>query len=215
MILSDREIKLSLIREHVRITPLPAADCFSSMAIDLTLDEELSRWKPSENLAKGQRLIVSPNAPGFDVTALQSEYGETFRIPAEGLILEPWAFLLGWTVEQIQLPPSSRLAARVEGRSSLARLGLGVHVTAPIIHAGFGYTGDSAYVGTRIRLEIWNFGCFGIRLERGMKICQLVLEEVHGTPEKGYQGVFARQAPEGVPPAPPVAETGKRKRRRR
>jgi dCTP deaminase len=119
-------------------------------------------------------------------------------------------------VERIQLPPSSRLAARVEGRSSLARLGLGVHVTAPIIHAGFGYTGDSTYIGTRIRLEIWNFGCFGIRLEKGMKICQLVLEEVHGTPEKGYQGVFARQAPESLPQAPPtIAEPGKRKPRRR
>jgi dCTP deaminase len=129
--------------------------------------------------------------------------------------MEPWAFLLGWTAERIQLPHSARLAARVEGRSSLARLGLGVHVTAPIIHAGFGHTSDSAYLGTRIRLEIWNFGPFLIRLEKGMKICQLILEEVHGTPEKGYEGVFATQAPEGVPPAPTTPEPMPRKRRRR
>lgn len=150
MIRSDRENKLSLAREHLRITPLPKPDCFSSMAIDLTLDEELSCWKQPENLAKRERLIVSPNSPGFDVTTLQNEHGETFRIPPDGFVLEPWDFLLGWTAERIQLPPCSRLAARVEGRSSLARLGLGVHVTAPIIHAGFGHTSDSAYIGTRI-----------------------------------------------------------------
>jgi dCTP deaminase len=40
------------------------------------------------------------------------------------------------------LPHTARLAARVEGKSSLARLGLGVHVTAPTIHAGFGASDD-------------------------------------------------------------------------
>src|SRR5438094_596313 len=89
MIRSDRENKLSLAREHLRITPLPNPDCFSSMAIDLKLDEELSSWKPPGNLAKGERLIVSPHSPGFDVTALQNEHGDTFRIPPEGFVLEP------------------------------------------------------------------------------------------------------------------------------
>ncbi len=215
MILSDREIRLALARGHIRITPLPDPDKFSSMSIDLSLDEELSAWSPQRNSAAAESLIVSPKAPGFDVTALLNDHGETFRIPPAGFVLEPWAFLLGWTVERIQLPHSSRLAARVEGRSSLARLGLGVHVTAPIIHAGFGQTRDAGHVGTRIRLEIWNFGPFHIRLEKGMKICQLMLEEVHGTPEKGYEGAFATQAPEGVPPQPPGAAALVRKRRRR
>jgi dCTP deaminase len=206
MILSDRENKLALAREHVRITPVPDPDHFSSMAIDLTLDEQLSVWKVSENPAEAP--IISPQATQFDVTALLDEHADTVLIPSEGYLMQPWAFLLGWTVERIQLPHASRLAARVEGRSSLARLGLGVHVTAPIIHAGFGQTSDPSYLGTRIRLEIWNFGPFRIRLEKGMKICQLMLEEVHGTPEKGYEGAFATQAPADVPPPP-------RKRRRR
>jgi dCTP deaminase len=214
MILSDREIKLALARGHIRITPLPGPDKFSSMSIDLSLDEELSAWNPGRDVAAEEAPIVSPKAPGFDVTALLTDHGNTFRIPPAGFVLEPWAFLLGWTVERIQLPHSSRLAARVEGRSSLARLGLGVHVTAPIVHAGFGQTGDAAYVGTRIRLEIWNFGPFRIRLEKGMKICQMMLEEVHGTPEKGYEGAFATQAPEGVPPPPPASVSPVRKRRR-
>ena len=96
----------------------------------------------------------------------------------------------------------------MEGRSSLARLGVGVHVTAPVIHAGFGSLEDPHHVGTRIRLEIWNCGPLHVCLEKGMKVCQLILEEVHGTPEKGYEGGFATQAPEGIPPAP-----AKRRRR--
>jgi dCTP deaminase len=123
-------------------------------------------------------------------------------MPSEGFVLPPGAFVLGWTSEQIQLPHASRLAARVEGRSSLARLGVGVHVTAPTIHAGFGYLGDPAHLGTRIRLEIWNCGPLHVCLQRGMKVCQLILEEVHGTPERGYEGVFATQGPADPPTAP-------------
>ena len=57
--------------------------------------------------------------------------------------------MLGWTAEYVELPIDSRIAARVEGKSSLARLGLGVHITAPTIHAGF---------PGQIRLEIVNHG---------------------------------------------------------
>jgi deoxycytidine triphosphate deaminase len=89
----------------------------------------------------------------------------------------------------------------------------GVHVTAPTIHAGFGYTDDPNYPGTRIRLEIWNCGPLHVCLQPGMKICQLILEEVHGTPEKGYQGAFAIQAPEPARPAP-ASPVPKRRRRR-
>ena len=87
--------------------------------------------------------------------------------------IEPPPFVLGWTIEKIKLPFSSRLAARVEGKSSLARLGIGVHVTAPTIHAGFGdRLGSPDYAGTPIQLEIWNVGPLPIRLTKGMRICQ-------------------------------------------
>jgi dCTP deaminase len=96
----------------------------------------------------------------------------------------------------------SKLAARVDGKSSLARLGIGVHITAPTIHAGFGVkTGDQSYVGSQIRLEILHHGKYPVYLKAGMKICQLVFEEVHGTPLKGYEerGRFSVQ---GVNPLP-------------
>jgi dCTP deaminase len=213
MILSDRENKLALRRDHIGITPLPLDSAFSSMAVDLTLHSAIAFWMPRQ----GQQTVpvmVYPARPGFDVENLLREHGSTLTMPAEGFMLKPKAFVLGWTEELIRLPHSSRLAARVEGRSSLARLGVGVHVTAPTIHAGFGCTDDPAYPGTRIRLEIWNCGELHVCLQAGMKICQLILEEVHGTPDKGYQGAFAIQAPEPAAPVPAIPSPKRRKPRR-
>jgi dCTP deaminase len=118
--------------------------------------------------------------------------------------LQPKEFILGWTIERIQLPHASRIAARVEGKSSLARLGMGVHVTATTIHAGFGYDPKQPETGQPIQLEIWNVGTLTIRLVKGMSICQLIFEEVHGTPNKGYGGMFATQAQHLVPAATKV-----------
>jgi dCTP deaminase len=134
----------------------------------------------------------------------------------EGYLIEPRCFYLGWTLERIQLPHRSRLAARVEGKSSLARLGLGVHVTAPTIHAGFGYNDrDPDFLGNPIQLEIWSTGPLPVMLPPGLPVCQLIFELVDGTPERGYRGQFAFQGPEATPLLPPGPEKGSRKRRRR
>jgi dCTP deaminase len=212
MIPSDREIKLALRRDFIRITPQPPDSAFSSMAVDLTLHEEISLWLGQPQAAAP--LVVYPARPDFDPILLLEQHGSKVNLSPEGFILKPGAFILGWTEELIRLPHTSRLAGRVEGRSSLARLAVGVHVTAPTIHAGFGTTDDPNYPGTRIRLEIWNCGPLHVCLEQGMKICQLILKEVHGTPEKGYEGVFATQAPEGAPPAPPAPPAPWKRQRR-
>lgn len=105
-------------------------------------------------------------------------------------------FLLGWTIEKLSLPDQSRIAARVEGKSSLARLGIGVHVTAPTIHAGFGCkAGDPDFDGSPLQLEIWNAGPLDVKLQANMPICQLIFESVDGTPAKTYAGRFAVQGP--------------------
>ena len=98
--------------------------------------------------------------------------------------LKPHSLVLGWTIEEVDLPLHSRIAARVEGKSSLARLGVGIHVTAPIIHSGF---------NGNIQLEIFNNGPLDVVLTEGMYVCQLVFEQTYGTPNKGYDGIFARQ----------------------
>ena len=119
------------------------------------------------------------------------------RVPIderEGFDLEPRQFVLGYTQQRIYLPNQSRIAARVEGKSSLARLGVGVHVTAPTIHAGFGYNPENSdHPGLPIQLEIFNVGNQIVVLDVGMPICQLILEEVREVPSRGYQGRFSGQ----------------------
>lgn len=71
-----------------------------------------------------------------------------------------------------------------------------MHVTAPTIHAGFGFTKDDAnYPGSPLQLEMWNVGPLDVKLVPGMSICQLIFEIVDGTPEKGYEGKFTVQGP--------------------
>jgi dCTP deaminase len=196
MILSDRETRAAKARQAMRITPEPSPTAWSSTAVDLTLDGPLFYWHVPG--AKRSKILFAPNHPDYDFASLAEKYGREVPLDEKGHVVEPFSFLLGWTVERIQLPHASRLAARVEGKSSLARLGLGVHVTAPTIHAGFGATGDPEYPGSAIRLEIWNIGPLRIKLDKGMPICQLIFEWVDGTPEKGYAGQFSTQGP-GTP----------------
>lgn len=194
MILCDREIRAALERGHFSIDPEPKPERWSSTAIDLTLDSELRVWDaPNKG---GAETVIGPGSHDFDYATLAREFTHVQQISEQGYILESRAFVLGWTVEKIRLPHTSRVAARVEGKSSLGRLGVGVHVTAPTIHAGFGYRSENA-LGNPIQLEIWNVGPLRIRLTKGLPICQLIFEEVHGTPEKGYSGMFSKQKPDG------------------
>jgi dCTP deaminase len=89
-----------------------------------------------------------------------------------------------WTKERVELNLKGKVAARVEGKSGLARLGLAIHVTAPTIHAGF--------VGT-IQLEMINHGPMHIKLRIGMAICQIIFEATKGVPAKAYKGQFSGQ----------------------
>ena len=197
MILSDREIIAALKRRFIRITPEPDpsnSDIWSSTALDLRLDAKLQVW----NAAAGPlaQTTIDPSDPEFNATTLAGALA-TPEDCSSGFEIQPGMFLLGWTIERIQLPHTSRIAARVEGKSSLARIGIGVHVTAPTIHAGFGYRPNRpTFPGNPIQLEIWNTGPFKIRLNKGLRICQLIFEEVHGTPSNGYDGSFSIQGPD-------------------
>ena len=98
---------------------------------------------------------------------------------------EPEQFTSSALDLMLSLPPQSRIAARVEGRSTLARLGLVIHLTAPIIHAGFSGI---------IALEMYHFGPHPLRLWPGRhSICQLVFERVGGEPEGGIRTTYQGQ----------------------
>ena len=183
MILTDREIQVAISEGQISIAPAPPAERFSSTSVDLTLAPQVRVWR-SEATMGAEPLILSPGAPGYKHSAVADLHTETVPMTADGHVLRPGDFLLAWTVEQISLPPQSRLAARVEGKSSLARCAVAIHVTAPTIHAGF---------EGQIQLEICNVGPLHIRLLPGMPICQLIFELTLGTPAIGYQGQFSRQ----------------------
>ncbi|HFC96858.1 MAG TPA: dCTP deaminase, partial [Thermosulfurimonas dismutans] len=106
-------------------------------------------------------------------------------------ILHPGKFILGQTLERVALPFSDEecYAARVEGKSSLARCGLIVHFTAPTVHAGF---------SGPITLEIINLGAFPIALHLGMPICQLIFEPVKGPIQETITQFHGQVTPEGL-----------------
>lgn len=185
MVLSDREIQAALENGHIVINPPPNAEAFSSTSVDLTLGSTVRVWSPT-NTPGVEAEVFTPGVRGYESDRIIQEHTERSVIPADGLIVEPSDFVLAWTRERIELPSEHRIAARVEGKSSLARLGIGVHVTAPTIHAG--------YRGV-IQLEVCNHGPVRVKLHAGMSICQLIFEETHGTPEKAYTGQFLDQQP--------------------
>jgi dCTP deaminase len=171
VILSDREIRAALERGAMRITPDPRFEpsLWSSTALDLRLGSSIAFWDLS---VAGAPRNFAPVDPAHVIKDLIAQFVRTIPFQPDGCPIEPGKFYLGWTLEQIQLPHRSRLAARVEGKSSLARLGLGVHVTAPIVHAGFGCKPSRPdLLGNPIQLEIWNAGPLPIILKPGMRIC--------------------------------------------
>ena len=183
MILSSTSIQQAIDDGRVVIDPEPGPRIatrgqptpYGSSAVDLHLSDRLR--------VPIQGLSVEVN-PG--IGSVQDTLATLYRqenIPTTGFNLHPWQLVLSLTAERVKLSLPNEidedvrdrgwLAARVEGKSSLARYGLLVHFTAPTIHAGF---------EGRIALEMMNLGPSPIILTQGMAICQLILEQVHGVP---------------------------------
>jgi dCTP deaminase len=176
VILTDREIQIALSRSQIVIDPQPAVEAYSSTSVDLTLDPHITEFR--DDLSDDPvETVIDPSHKNFVAERTLTRITRQVIIDQSGYLLIPDKLVLGWTVERLELPIYSRLAARVEGKSSLARLGLGVHITAPTIHSGF---------GNPIRLEIINHGAVPIRLRVGMRICQLIFEVTFGTAQKGF-----------------------------
>ncbi len=207
MILCDREVEAALDQKRILIIPRPDPKFMDSTTVDLRLADTLNRWEfPTPEKALGHKENqFCPGSPDFKFSKIEEKYTATVQIPDEGYVLEPSFkstdkashFILGWTLERVYLPHSSRLCARVEGKSSLGRMGLGVHITAPTIHAGFGHNpNDDNDHGVQLRLEMWNVGPLPIVLMKGMRVCQLIVEEIREMPTAGYSGEFNRQGPD-------------------
>ena len=185
MILTDREIQNSIASGLISIDPPPSRQSYASTSVDLTLAAEIRAFKDQD---PGLETAIDPMRPGYNIAKLLNSLTEQILIDQkDGYILQPKKLILAWTAEGIKLHTHGRVAARVEGKSSLARIGLAIHVTAPTIHAGFS--------AKSIQLEIINHGPLPIKLHQGMPICQLIFEQTLGMPDKAYEGQFSGQSP--------------------
>src|SRR5215211_3582982 len=117
MVLTDREIQAALANDQIRITPSPSELAFSSTSLDLTLAKFIRVWK--EPAVVGVEQVVCPATPGYIFTNFIKEFTDFREMGADGHVLNPGVFMLGWTLENVELPSRARLAARVEGKSSL------------------------------------------------------------------------------------------------
>ena len=174
MILSDRSIKEELAQGRIVIEPLDE-DLIQPASIDVRLDLQIRTFPPPEHYSL------------LDVRSDLNEITDLQEIPdPHPYVLEPGQFILASTIENVQIPDD--IVARIEGKSSLGRLGLLVHATAGYVDPGF---------QGQLTLELSNVAKARITLFYGMRIGQLSFlrlttpaEHPYGSPKLGskYQG---------------------------
>jgi dCTP deaminase len=148
-VLSDRDIAAALAASRIRVRPYDEADLQPS-SIDLHLDRQFRVFR------NNRYAYIDVRSPQPDLTELLSVADD------EAFVLHPGEFVLGQTLEWVELPDD--LVARLEGKSSLGRLGLLIHSTA-------GYV-DPGWKGN-LTLELSNVASLPIALYFGMKIGQI------------------------------------------
>lgn len=149
MVLSDKSIKDQIDQQRIVVSPLDPQD-IQPASIDLHLDRQILKFTNSR-----QAFI--------DVKESLDDLTEIIDIPDEKpFILHPGEFVLGSTIENIELPDD--LVARLEGKSSLGRIGLVIHSTAGFV--------DPGWKG-HLTLELSNLARLPITLYYRMKIGQI------------------------------------------
>ncbi len=173
MVLSDRTIREEINRGRIIVNPL-GEGCIQPASVDVHLDRKLLVFRNSRR-------------PYIDIHQDMSGLTDVEEIPGDQpFILHPGEFILGSTLEDIGLPDD--IVARLEGKSSLGRLGLLIHSTAGFVDPGW---------RGHLTLELSNVARLPITLYYGMKIGQVSFqrltvpaEHLYGSPELGskYQG---------------------------
>jgi dCTP deaminase len=162
MLLSDRDIKSEIDKKRVVLEP-----CDLNMIQPSSVDVRLDRLFRTFENHKYAHIDPAENQP--DLTR------EVGVASDEAFILHPGEFVLGSTYEVITLPDD--IAGRLEGKSSLGRLGLLTHSTAGFIDPGF---------SGHVTLELSNVATLPIKLWPGMKIGQLALFRLSSPAEHPY-----------------------------
>lgn len=167
MVLSDVDIKEHLASGRLVITPLPDLEAqLGPCSIDLRLG----------NLFK---VFEHSKCPYIDVRQRfdPEQIMRTFEVAdGDALVMQPGELILAVTKERLEIP--DYLLGRLEGRSSLGRLGIIVHGTAPRF--------DPGWVGKAV-MELGNIGRVPICLSPGMPICSMTFEQLTRPAERPYR----------------------------
>ena len=166
MILSDRDVRARLARGDIKIAPEPDPEIqVQPASIDLRLGYDFQTFNYTQ-----QALIDPADPSSFEQLTNLIHLQESERF-----IVHPGEFVLATTLERVEIPDD--LVARLEGRSSIGRLGIVIHSTAGYIDPGF---------KGRITLEISNLGRIAVALYPGMRICQIAFEEMSSPVSESY-----------------------------
>jgi dCTP deaminase len=156
MIFSDRDIRRLLGEGRIIVDPAPdLATQLGSCSLDLRLSNEFSVFEYNRHPfidvrdGKASRDVMKPVTVDME----------------QPFVLHPGSFVLAITLERVELPDD--IVARLEGRSSLGRLGIIVHATASVIDPGW---------RGRIVLELANHGQMPVALYPGMRVCSVTFE---------------------------------------
>ncbi|MDD4358272.1 MAG: dCTP deaminase [Candidatus Pacebacteria bacterium] len=166
MTLSDKDIQELIESNKIQITPEPNLEKqLGSASLDLRLGYEFNIFEHRKK-------------PFIDTRDPETFNNSTRLITLkedEPFVFHPNEFVLGITLEEVFLPDN--ITARIDGRSSLGRLGIVVHSTAGHIDPGF---------KGKIVLEMENIGMIPVLLYPGTRICQLVFHELKSPTTKPY-----------------------------
>jgi dCTP deaminase len=171
MKLSDRDIVIALQQQRINIEPMPTDNKIKGISVDLRLDNRFRVF--NDHTAP----FIDLSGPREQVQALLDKVmgNEIIIEQDQAFFLHPGELALASTLESITIPDD--LVGWLDGRSSLARLGLMVHVTAHRI--------DPGWQG-QIVLEIFNSGKLPLALRPGMDICAINFETLSSPAQKPY-----------------------------
>jgi dCTP deaminase len=164
MILSDIDILKAIKDREIEINPLNRRN-IGPCSIDLTLDSKITIFRGG--------YIIDPTRHEEP-----QSYTRTIDTAEEGYIIKPGEFILGMTREKIKI--GKGLAATLEGRSSLARIGIIVHA------AGLVNPGTGLKKPVPLALEISNRGHTNVLLRPGLKIVQIIFHRLTTPAREGY-----------------------------
>ena len=162
MVLSDRTIRAEIEAGRISFDPYDPG-LVQPSSVDMRVD---SRFRVFHNARR----------PYIDVREAMDDLTEMVQVEGdEPFILHPGEFVLGQTLERVRLP--NDLVARLEGKSSLGRLGLLIHSTAGFVDAGF---------EGNLTLELSNVANLPITIYQGMPIGQISFMRMDGPVEHPY-----------------------------